>query len=97
MTRPLTKAELSALTSKFARNTELDPFIPFIIDNMVLGAGIGVLIGAALLLGDAFGLSSLLAKVTDPVGHIVTFLVGGAMFFAPLTLAVAIGLAPRAE
>ncbi len=94
MTRPLTKTELSELRSAFDRKNEADPFISFIIDKMVLGAGIGVLVAVTLLLTNAFGMASLLRDVTDPVGHIVAFLVGGVMIFVPLTLAVAIGLAP---
>jgi hypothetical protein len=97
MTRPLTKSELAALASVFAEDRKADPFVRFIIDKMVLGAGIGVLVGIFMLLTDAFGMASLLRDVTDPFGHIVTFLVGGAMFFAPLTLAVAVGLAPRSK
>ena len=97
MTRPLTKTELAALAGAFAQEEKADPFVRFIIDKMVLGAGIGVLVGVIMLLTDAFGMSSLLRDVTDPFGHIVTFLAGGAMFFAPLTLAVAVGLAPRSK
>jgi len=97
MTRPLTKTELFALTSAFARKDEADPFISFIVDKMVLGAGIGVLVAVTLLFTNAFGMVSLLRDVTDPFGHIVAFLVGGVMIFMPLTLAVAVGFAPYSE
>jgi hypothetical protein len=99
MTRPMTKTELAVLASSLTKHEEAgkDTFIPFIIDKMVLGAGIGVLVGVFMLLSDAFGMSSLLHHVTDPFGHVATFLVGGAMFFSPITLAVAVGLAPHSN
>ena len=64
---------------------------------MMLGAGTGVMFAVVMLLTDAFGMSALLRDVTDPFGHIVAFLVGGVMIFTPLTLAVAVGLAPHSK
>jgi hypothetical protein len=97
MTRPMTKTELALMASSLAKHNERDPFIRFIIDKMMLGAGTGTMFAAVMLLTDAFGMSSLLRDVTDPFGHIVAFLVGGVMIFTPLTLAVAVGLAPRSK
>ena len=96
MTRPLTKTELSVLTSASTRANEAD-FVRFIVDKMLLGAGIGMLVAVMLLLTDAFGMISLLRDVSDPLGHIVAFLVGGIMIFTPLTLAVAVGLVPYSK
>ena len=95
MTRPLTSTEVLALTRIFAPAPKANPVVDFFVDKMLLGAWFGVLAGATLLLGNAFGLLSLLRSVDDPLAHIVVFLVGGAMFFAPLTLAVAIGILPH--
>jgi hypothetical protein len=93
----MTKTELAQLSRSFAEHDEVDPFIRFIIDKTVLGAGLGVMFAAVVLLSDAFGTSGLLRDVTDPFSHIVAFLVGGAMIFTPLTLAVAVGLAPHSN
>jgi hypothetical protein len=86
-----------ALTSIFAPDPQSDPVIDFVVGKMVFGAWFGVMSGATLLLSNAFGVLSLLRHVDDPLAHIVVFLVGGAMFFAPLTLATANGLLPLQE
>lgn len=97
MTRPMTKSELAQLSRSFAKPNGADPFIRFVIGSMTLGAGLGVMFAAIVLLSDAFGTLGLLRDVTDPFGHIVAFLLGGAMIFTPLTLAVAVGLAPHSN
>jgi hypothetical protein len=94
MTRPLTRHEHSVLTGILAQSTESRSALDFIVERMTVGAGIGFLVGVILLVNNAFGIASLLQRVSDPLCHVVIFLMGGAIFFAPLTLAVSMLFLP---
>jgi hypothetical protein len=93
MTRPLTKAQLLRLARLVARQRQTDPFARFLLHNMGLGAGIGAAVAAFILATDMFGLLSLMSRQSDVILTALSFVVGGMMFFAPLTLAVAVGRA----
>jgi hypothetical protein len=97
MTRPLTKAQLSRLASPVGRQRQHDPFVRFLIRTMALGAGLGVSVATFILATDMFGLFSLISRQPDAIAVAASFVVGGVMFFTPLTLAVAVGRAGRAK
>jgi hypothetical protein len=96
MTRPMTKAQLS-LMAPIGRQCRKDPFVRFLIDAVVFGAGIGIGIATLILLTDTFGLSTLMRGQSDALATAFAFIFGGAMVSTPLSLAVAIGLAARAK
>jgi hypothetical protein len=50
-----------------------------------------------ILATDMFGLLTLTSRQSDATAIALSFVVGGMMFFAPLTLAVAVGRAGRRE
>src|SRR5512134_653838 len=95
MTRPLTKSQLSRLARPVARQRQTDPFARFLLRNMGLGAAIGAAVAAFILATDMFGLLTLINRQPDVIAVAASFVVGGMMFFAPLTLAVAVGRAGR--
>ena len=95
MTRQLTKAQLSRLARPVSRHRQTDPFARFLLRNMGLGAGIGAAVAAFILATDMFGLLTLMSRQSDATAIAASFVVGGMMFFAPLTLAVAVGCAGR--
>jgi hypothetical protein len=97
MTHPLTKAQLSRLASPASRPRQTDPFARFLLRNMGLGAGIGAAVAVFILATDMFGLLTLMSRQSDATAIALSFVVGGMMFFAPLTLAVAVGRAGRRE
>jgi hypothetical protein len=93
----MTKAQLSLMAVPIGRQRQQDPFIRFLIDNVVLGAGIGVGIATLILLTDTFGLLTLIRGQSDPIATAFAFVFGGVMIFTPLVLAVAVGRAGRAK
>lgn len=95
MTRPLTKAQLAHLAAPVGRQAQHDPFVRFLVRNMALGAGIGIGIAMFILATNMFGLFSLISRQPDAIAVAASFVVGGVMFFTPLTLAVAVGRAGR--
>ena len=97
MTRPMTKAQLSLMATPIGRQRQQDPLIRFLIDNMALGAGIGIGIATLILLTDTFGLFTLIRGQSDPIATTFAFVVAGVMIFTPLVLAVAVGRAGRAK
>jgi hypothetical protein len=50
-----------------------------------------------ILATDMFGLLTLMSRQSDATAIALSFVVGGMMFFAPLTLAVAVGRAGRRQ
>ena len=97
MTRPLTKAQLSRLASPVSRQCQPDPLVQFILRNMALGAALGIGVATLILITNSFGLLTLILKQPDAIAIAASFVVGGIMFFTPLTLAVAVGRAGRAK
>ena len=57
MTHPMSKTELSLMAAPVGRQHREDLFVRFVIDAVVLGAGIGIAIATLILLTDTFGLS----------------------------------------
>jgi hypothetical protein len=96
MTRPLTNAELSLL-APVSRQNQQDPFIRFLFRNAALGAAVGIGVAILLLITDSFGLLDLIRGQSDAIAVVVSFVVGGVMFFMPLTLAVAVGCKGHAK
>ena len=92
MTRPMTTAQLSLMAAPIGRQHREDSFVRFLIDAVVLGAGIGIGIATLILLTDTFGLSTLMRGQSDALATAFAFILGGAMISTPLSLAVAIGL-----
>jgi hypothetical protein len=97
MTHPLTKAQLSRLAKPAARERQTDPFVRFLLRNMGFGAAIGAAVAVFILATDMFGLLTLMSRQSDATAIALSFVVGGMMFFAPLTLAVAVGRAGRRQ
>jgi hypothetical protein len=95
MTRPLTKAQLAHLVAPVGRKAQHDPFVRFLVRYLALGAGIGVSVATFILATNMFGLLNLIGRQSDAIAVAASFVVGGVMFFTPLTLAVAVGLAGR--
>ncbi len=50
-----------------------------------------------ILATNMFGLLGLIGRQSDALAIAASFVVGGVMFFTPLTLAVAVGLAGRVK
>jgi hypothetical protein len=97
MTRPLTKAQLSRLATPVGQQRQQDPFVRFLIRNLAVGAGIGIGIATLILATNTFGLLTLISGQSDAIAIAASFVVGGVMFFTPLTLAVAVGCAGRVK
>ena len=97
MTRPMTKAQLSLMAAPIGRQRQQDSFLRFLIENVVLGAGIGIGIATIILLTDTFGLFTLIRGQSDPIATAFAFVISGIMIFTPLALAVTVGLAGRAK
>jgi hypothetical protein len=90
MTRPITKAQLSLMAASIGRQRQQVSFVQFLIDNVVLGAGIGIGIATFILPTDTFGLLTLFHGQSDPIATAFAFVGGGVMIFTPLVLAVAV-------
>jgi hypothetical protein len=85
----------SLLVAPIGRQRQQDAFVQFLIDNVVLGAGIGIGIATFILLTDTFGLLTLFRGQSDPIATAFPFVGGGVMIFTPLVLSG--GLAGRAK
>jgi hypothetical protein len=93
MTRSTTDQTLPFLTAPISRQRRHDLTIPqFLILNVGLGAGIGVLVATVMLLTDTFGIFTLISAGSDPILTTLKFVFGGVMIFTPLVFAVAVGL-----
>ena len=92
MTLPTRKTQLSLAAVAITRSPSL---IRLLMENVFVGAAIGVAVAATFLLTDAFGLLTLLREQTDPILPAVAFVSGGAMIFSVLALALGVGCAAR--
>jgi hypothetical protein len=98
MTRSTTDQMLPFLTTPIGRQRHHELTIPqFLIVNVGLGAGIGVLVATLLLLTDTFGIFTLISAGSAPILTALKFIVGGVMIFTPLVFAVAVGLVARSK
>jgi len=97
MTRPLTKTQLSLLATPIVQQRQHDPLVRFLLRTMALGAGIGIGVATLILATNMFGLFTLISGQSDAIAIAASFVVGGVLFFTPLTLAVAVGCAGRAK
>lgn len=97
MTRPMTKAQLSTMAVPIGRQRRQDSFVPFLLNVVALGAGVGIGIATLILLTDTFELSTLMRGQSDALATACAFIFSGAMISVPLSLAVAVGLAGRAK
>ena len=68
-----------------------DPFVRFLFRYTALGAAVGIGVATLILITNAFGLPDLVRGQSDAMVVAASFVVGGVMFFMPLTLAVAVG------
>ena len=93
MTRPTSRTQLSLAAVEMTRPPSL---IRFLIENVFVGATIGVAVAAIFLLTDVFGVLGLLREQTDPILPAFAFVSGGAMIFSVLALALGLGCAARA-
>lgn len=71
--------------------------IVYILSNVAIGAGIGVVIAALLMLTNAAGLGSLIHDSSDPVTPVLLVLMGFATLFGGLYTAAAIMMMPRED
>jgi hypothetical protein len=97
MTRPMTNAQLSLMAVPIDRRLRNDSLVWFLTDSAVFGAGIGIVIATIILLSDTFGLFTLIRSQSNSIPTAFAFILSGAMIFAPISLAVAVGLAARAR
>jgi hypothetical protein len=93
----MTKAQLALMAAPIDRQSRHDSFVRFLLNALALGAGIGTGIATLILLTDTFGLSTLMRGQSDALATACAFIFDGAMISAPLSLAVAVGLASRVE
>lgn len=95
MTRPMTKAQLSLMADRIDRQLREDSFVRFLMEAVVFGAAIGTGIATLVLFSDTFGLFTLIRGQSDSIAASFAFIISGAMTFAPISLAAAVGLAAR--
>jgi hypothetical protein len=93
MTLPMTKAQLSLMAVPIDRRLREDPFVWFLTDAAAFGAAIGSVIATVVLLSDMFRLFTLIRGQSDSIAAAFAFIFSGAVIFAPICLAVAVGLA----
>jgi hypothetical protein len=72
-----------------------DPFVWFLTDAVVFGGGIGIIIATVMLVSDMFGLFTLIRGQSDSIATAFAFIFSSVMIFAPISLAVSVGLAGR--
>ena len=94
MTRPTSKTQLSLPAAAITRPFE-PSLIRLLMENVFVGAAIGVAAAATLLLTDTFGVLTLLREQTHPILPALAFVIGGAMIFSTLALALIVGRAAR--
>jgi hypothetical protein len=95
MTRPMTNAQLSLMAVPLVRRLRHDSFARVLTDSVVFGAGIGIVIATVMLLSDTFGLFTLIRGQSNSIAAAFAFIFSGAMSFAPISLAVAVGFGAR--
>jgi hypothetical protein len=98
MTRSTTDSPFPFLTAPIGRQRHQDLSIPqFLVVNVGLGVGIGILFAALMLLTDTLGIFTLIRAGSAPIPTVLMFTVGGIMTFTPTVLAVAVGLVARSK
>ena len=79
------------------RDSLLPRTVTFLLTNAAIGAALGLVLGALLMLTNAGGLGSLIHDTADPVTPVVLVLIGFATLFGGLYTAAAIMLMSRQE
>ena len=92
MTRPMTKAQLSLIAVPIDGRRREDSLVRFLMEAVLAGTVIGVGVATSVLLSDTFGLIALMRSQSHPLATAFAFILSGAVIFAPISLAVAVGL-----
>ena len=97
MTGPMTTTQLSLMAVPIDRRLGEDSLVRFLLEAVLFGAAIGAGAAISILLSDTFGLFTLIRGQSDSIAASFAFIISGAMTFAPIFIAVALGLAARGK